>query len=236
MVYVALLVVAGCATEGPLGTDEDLPAKVVRLKGGVRWSSDDGKTWREVKLGNKLRPGNLVQTASDSYIDVRLGELTTEAEYDFDPTPSPVQIHMPSSTGLPRRNDPEPAKPLFRGRVPGRIMRLWANSQVSLDRLTMRLARGGARIAEDLKFDLRAGHVVIYIGKSAGDTQCEIKFPKGLVCISRGMYDVHAEGVVLVRSGKALVTWPGSPSPQIVLGLQMFDVRTGVLSVTQALD
>jgi|ERR1035437_2038920 hypothetical protein len=196
LVCAALLVVAGCATKGPLGGEDPLPAKVVRLKGAARWSSDDGKTWREIKRGGKLPPGALVQTAAKSHIDVRLGESAA-------PTP-----RAGLDKGMLYKPNP----------YSDNMMRVWENSLLRLDRLTRRLTRGGTHIVEEVQFDLRAGHLFVRIKNMADDSQYEFKFPKGVVRIGEGTYDLSAEGLVKVLVGKASIAISGSTETHEMLG------------------
>jgi hypothetical protein len=201
-----MLMLAGCATGSHLGGEESLPAKVVRLKGAARWSSDDDKAWREIKVGSNLLPGVLVQTAAASRMDIGLGESGN---------PSP---RAGWDKGMLYKPDTHPAN----------LVRVWENSMLGLDRLTRKLTRVGTHLTEDMQFDLRAGHIFVHQMKMAGDSEYEIKFPKGIVRIQDGIYDVSAEGVVKVLVGKASVTVAGSSGTQEVLAGQVFDARTGV--------
>jgi hypothetical protein len=103
-----------------------------------------------------------------------------------------------------------------------------------LDRLTRKLTRVGTHLTEEVQLDLRAGHVFVHQMKMAGDSEYEIKFPKGIVHIQDGIYDVSAEGVVKVLVGKASVTVASFSGMQEVLAGQVFDARTGVTGSLRA--
>ena len=45
-------------------------AKVVNIKGAARYMTTDNPNWRPLKAGAILKPGSVVQTASESYVDV----------------------------------------------------------------------------------------------------------------------------------------------------------------------
>jgi hypothetical protein len=207
LLCAALIVAAGCATKGPGGGEEPLPAKVVRLRGAARWWCDDDKTLRAIKVGSKLPPGALVQTAAKSRMDIGLGES------------APPRPRADSDKGMLYKPDPNS----------GNLMRLWENSLLRLNQLTRRLTKVGTHIKEQVQVDLRAGHIFLLLRGMAADSQFEIKFPKGFVHIHSGVYDVSAEGVVKVLYGRAAITTSGSTETHEVLDGHMFDARTGVL-------
>ncbi len=60
----------------------------------------------------------------------------------------------------------------------------------------------------------------------------EVKIPNGVAGIRGTVFDISAEGVVKVLSGSVVLAYTGpngSPQTQVIMGLQMFDARTGVL-------
>jgi hypothetical protein len=91
-------------------------------------------------------------------------------------------------------------------------------------------------MVEEVQFDLRAGHIFLLLRGVAGDSPHEIKYPNGVIRIGNGVYDLSAVGMVKVVHGRALVTWPGSPTPQVVLSYQAFDTRTGTLAIIPDVD
>jgi hypothetical protein len=72
LVGAALLLAAGCATEAPLAHDGVLSAKVVRLKGAARYSTGNN-IWQSLKVGDRVKPCTVIQTAEDSSMDLVLG-------------------------------------------------------------------------------------------------------------------------------------------------------------------
>ena len=53
-------------------TSQDGTIKVVSLKGAARYMSVAGSDWKQIKVGLMLKPGAVIQTAADSYVDVVL--------------------------------------------------------------------------------------------------------------------------------------------------------------------
>ena len=68
---VTCCVFAGCMTQSPFSDAGPPTAKVVRLKGAARYATG-GTAGRVVKEGDKLHPGDALQTAGNSQLKVSL--------------------------------------------------------------------------------------------------------------------------------------------------------------------
>jgi hypothetical protein len=237
----ALLLLAGCATQSQPGGSEALPARVIRVKGAARWASDYGMPWQVVKVGTRLPPGAVIEAGVNSRVDIRLGERSRRTE-EHNRTPSRVEVEMPNSVSRMHQDDPVALERWHRPseiltyRVPrDNMIRLWENSLVRFDRLARRRSGAGTRVGEEVRLNLRAGHMFGAVPKLAEASSYEIEFGPCVGRVLGTVYDVAVEGVVKVLVGSVSVTWPGSPTPQVVLSLQEFDARTGVLRVTSFL-
>ena len=73
LMMLVALAVAGLAV--PLRAEKSGKGevKVIRLKGGARYSTDQ-KSWKELKRGTLLKGGTLIQTAPNSIVDLCLNE------------------------------------------------------------------------------------------------------------------------------------------------------------------
>ena len=111
------------------------------------------------------------------------------------------------------------------------MIRLWEHSSLRLDQLAVKRSEGDGPLATQVRLDLSAGHVTGWVSRLAEGSNYVIQFGSSAARILGTVFDISAEGVVKVLVGKVEVTYPGSGSPktQWVLGLQSFDVRTGVL-------
>jgi hypothetical protein len=216
VVGVALLLLAGCATQPPPGEAGVLPARVFQLKGEARWRSDADQPWQAVKTGTTLPPGAEIQTAAKSRAEICFGRSPKRTRS--------VLVEHPS------------------GRIVGHttlydnMIRLWENSLVRFDRLALAGTESGTRRAEEVQLDLSAGHIFGTVPKLAEGSHYEIKFPAGVARVLGTAYDVSAEGLIKVREGSVSVTYLGSQKPQIVMSNQQFDVRTGVLWAIPEVD
>jgi hypothetical protein len=212
----ALLLLAGCATESPPTEAVVLPARVFRLKGLARWRSDAEQPWQEVKEGMRLAPGAVIETGVDSRADICFGR-------------SPKRIRMVLYQHPSGRSHGHAT-------LYDNMIRLWENSRVRFDRLELGRAEGGTRCAWEVRVELSAGHIFGIVPKLAERSRYEIKFPAGVARVVGTVYDVSVDGVIKVLTGCVSVTYPGYQKPQIVLGLQQFDVRTGVLQTLPKCD
>jgi hypothetical protein len=74
LAWVALLPVAGCATEPSPVTSGDLSAIAVRVKGCAQWKGDSSSPWQSLLPGTRLPAGSVIETGSnESGVDIALG-------------------------------------------------------------------------------------------------------------------------------------------------------------------
>ncbi len=182
-------------------------AKVVRLKGGVRYSTGNN-VWQLLKLGDVVRPGTVIQTAGDSRVDLVLGDASAPVAR---PTPSDMISYQP----MAEQN----------------IVRVWENTLLGVDKLTE--MRTGMDVVTETQLDLKAGHITGSVKKMSAASKYEVKLPNGVAGIKGTIYECYAEGVIKVREGSAVVNYPGpngSSQTQVIMSLQMFDIRTATLS------
>ena len=173
-------------------TANETVAKVVRIKGGVRYKAGNND-WMPLKGGDIVKPGTLIQTAPDSFVDFGLGSGSTP-------------------------------------NVEQNIVRLWGNTLLSIDKLTA--TQTGADEVTETQLDLKAGHIFGIVKKMSAGSKYEVKIPNGVAGIRGTVYDITAEGVIKVLSGSVVLAYvgPNGVVTQVILGMQEFDARTGVLS------
>ena len=191
-------------------------AKVVRLEGKARYKTASND-WQPLKVGDNVRPGTIIQTAAKAHVDFALGAGSGSMPIlasNMGPAasaPSTGSSYQPSS----EQN----------------IVRMWENTLLSIDKLT--ITQTGADEVSETQLDLKAGHIFGMVKKMSAASKYEIKIPNGVAGIRGTSYDISAEGVIKVLSGSVVLAYSGPNGTvltQVIMGGQMFDARTGVLT------
>ena len=188
-------------------------AKVVRLSGGARYKIGSGD-WQPLKVGDVVRAGTVIQTAAKSRVDLVLGDTSAPIAR---PTPSDVVTYQPTA----EQN----------------VVRLWDNTLLSVEKLTE--MHTGADVVTETELDLKAGHITGSVKKMSAASKYQVKLPNGVAGIRGTVFDITAEGVIKVLTGSIVLAYVGPNGAvvtQVVMGLQMFDARTGVLSTLPNTD
>jgi hypothetical protein len=200
---VALAMVSTLAAQS---TDQ-VAAKVIRLKGAAQYKIGNGD-WRPLKYGDVVRQGTVIQTAGNSRVDLLLGAAAAPVER---PVTSDSLTYQPTA----EQN----------------VVRMWENTLMGVDKLTE--MQTGADVVTETQLDLKAGHISGSVKKMSAASKYEVKLPIGVAGIRGTIYDISAEGVIKVLTGSVVLAYSGpngATLTQVIMGLQMFDARTGTLS------
>jgi hypothetical protein len=188
-------------------------AKVVRLKGSARYKVGNGE-WQPLKRGDVIKPGTVIQTASKSSVDFVLGDAS-----------APVARAVPADTIS------------YQPTAEQNLVRMWDNTLLAVDKLT--ITETGADVVTETQLDLKAGHIFGTVKKMSAASKYEVKIPNGVAGIRGTSYDISAEGLVKVLIGSVVLAYVGPDGTvltQVIMGLQQFDARTGVLTQLPNLD
>jgi hypothetical protein len=188
-------------------------AKVVRVRGAARYSTGNN-IWQPLKVGDVVKPGTVIQTAAKSSVDLALGDGST-------PVVRPVPVEMPSYMPTAEQD----------------MVRIWENTVLGVDKMTS--TETGADVVTETQLDLKAGHIFGMVKKMSAASKYEVKIPNGVAGIRGTTYDISAEGVVKVFVGSVVLAYVGPDGTvvtQVVMTLQQFDARTGVLSSLSDFD
>lgn len=184
---------------------------VNKVKGQARFSSDN-KTWQPLKTGTVLEPGVLIQTADKSTVDLFLADRDLPS--GSAPAPIDANANFPEE-GLQREN----------------VIHMTANSVLGIDKVTSDRTEAGEKTEAQL--DLRNGQIIGRFGGSSPGSKFEIKFPRGVAGIRKGVYALTSAGAVRVTSGAVVVAESGAGGgmvTKVVLPSQVFDPSTGLVS------
>jgi hypothetical protein len=208
-------VVLAMVTSLTAQTVQERTGQVVRLKGAAQYSTDL-KNWHPVKVGTKIKSGDIIQTAADSYADIVLGEIGR--------TPPRAIIEGTSA---------------YQPQVEQDVVRVMEDSVLAFDKLTV--MKTGADEVLKTHLDLRAGKIFGWVKKMSAESRYEIKLPNGVAGVRGTTYSISAVGIVEVYSGSVSIsrTGPdgtpmlnpdGTPMRMEVNAGYQFDLRTWLLS------
>jgi hypothetical protein len=194
--------------------DGTIPAKVVRVKGDARYTTDN-TTWHTLKVGQTLEPGTTIQTGgNDSMVDVILGD----GEVEQNPQPLSSSVN-------------------FQPEAQQNLVRIWADTTLGIDKLTQ--MQMGSETMTDTQLDLRAGSVFGTVLKLSPTSKYEVKVPNGVAGIRGTIYSISATGVVAVLQGSVIVAYidaSGNPATKQVDKGYEFDTRTGQITPLSQLN
>jgi hypothetical protein len=199
-------VAAGMISSLAAETVSQVSAKVIRVKGSARYKVGSG-AWQTIKKGDRFSAGTIIETGVGSQVDFALGEGGA-------PTQRPISGEMLTYAPSAEQN----------------MVRVWENSRLGIDKLTT--TETGADVVTDTKLDLQAGHIFGTVKKMSAASTYEVKIPNGVAGIRGTVYDISVEGIIKVLVGSvylAYVDSSGNSKTQVVMGEQMFNMRTGVL-------
>jgi hypothetical protein len=182
------------------------------VKGAARCSINN-KDWKNVNVGDVLKPGTVIQTAEKSHVDIQLGVNESGGV-------KPISNSGAGGSGL---YDPEEQT--------GNVVRLSESSVLSLDKLTS--SQTGADAVEETQLDLRAGRIMGNVKKLSAASKYEVKIPNGVAGIRGTIYLISSSGFVQVLAGSvvvAVVGADGSVVTQVIGPWHQYDPTTGAIT------
>jgi hypothetical protein len=191
-------------------------ANVAKITGSVRYSTGNNVWVPLEKVGTKLRPGTVIQTAANSSVDLVLGvgePSTTPASYNpyAGASPSGGQSYQPSASQ--------------------NMVRVFQNSILGIDKLAS--TETGAGPETETQLDLRKGNIMGNVKKLSEGSKYEVKLPNGVAGVKGATYYLSADGVVRVLEGSVVIAYVGADgtvATQVVGAGQQFTGATGQVS------
>lgn len=177
-------------------TAQDGLAKVVSLKGGARFMPATGGDWQAIKVGMVIKPGSVIQTAADSYVDVVLNNSKATQGLGA-ALEEPESISTSSSAGSGDSG--------YKPKAVQDAIRIFENAVLSIDKLTV--TKTGADVVSETQLDLKAGRIFGTVKKLSAASVYEIKVPNGVAGIRGTIYLIGAEGTVFVLTGSVVISY-----------------------------
>jgi FecR protein len=199
--------------------------KVVRIKGEARFSTGK-KIWEPLKVGAILKPGSIVQTAKDSFVDIVVNE---------DDSAAAVVLKTPTSTSAPSSGGGAGAGGASTPAADQDVIRVLDDSYLVFDNMS---AKGDAtsRVTETL-LDLKKGSIFGSVKKQAAASRFEVKIPNGVAGIRGTLFLISASGKVSCVTGSVVAAFTGSSgdvATEVVVSGYELNTNTGVKTALTA--
>ena len=178
-------------------TTQDGLVKVVSLKGAARFMAVAGADWKPIKVGLVLKPGAVIQTAADSYVDLVLNN--SKATQGLGSAVSDEPAAMSTSSGAGGSDSG------YRPKAVQDAIRIFENTVLSVDKLTIN--KTGADTVTDTQLNLKAGRIFGTVKKLSAASTYEITLPNGVAGIRGTIYLIGADGTVSVLTGSVVVSY-----------------------------
>jgi hypothetical protein len=216
---------AGCLALAMVTTlaaqTQDGIAKVVNIKGAARYMTGGTSDWKPIKVGAILKPGSVIQTAADSYVDVVLNNAKATQGLGSSLT---SEVYASSTS-----SDNDTYKP----KVVQDAIRIFENTVLGVDKLT--LMKTGADTVTETQLDLKAGRIFGTVRKLSATSVYEIKIPNGVAGIRGTIYLIGADGVLSVLTGSVVISFVSAGATvtkEVPAGYQFNPVTGQVTPIT----
>jgi hypothetical protein len=188
---------------------------VVRIQGEARYSPDNGTTYHPLVVGKILGPGNVIQSAAHSTVDLVIGDKVVA---HIAPVPDRVGLAADS-----------PVRGLvsYKAEAAQNVIRMKGDTVLAIDILSA--SNTGADKVTDTELDLRQGTIMGSVKKLSAESKYLIKIPNGMAAIRGTTFILSANGAITVTDGSALISFNGQPAQTINAG-QQFDPTTGQIT------
>jgi hypothetical protein len=210
---VAVAVVAALSAQAA----EQGIAKVINIHGAARYMTTDNQNWRPLKNGAVLKQGTVLQTASDSYVDIALNNPKATASDSA--TLGAIDSGRSASASGVSASVPKAEQD---------AVRISENTVLGLDKLTVN--QTGADKITETELDLKAGRILGTVKKLSAGSSYRVKIPNGVAGIRGTIYTISADGVLSVLSGSVVMSYvgaDGTPVTQEIKAGQQYDAKTG---------
>jgi hypothetical protein len=190
--------------------------KVVSLKGAARYTVSGDSNWKPVKVGLVLKPGSVIWTAGDSYVDVVLNNARATEGLGSAMGTDVTEVTTPDSG--------------YRPKAVQDAIRIFENTVLGVDKLTV--TKTGADTSSETQLDLKAGRIFGTVKKLSATSVYEIKIPNGVAGIRGTIYLLGSDGVLSVLTGSVVISYVSNGVPvvkEVPQGFQ-FDPKTGLVT------
>jgi len=190
-------------------------ATVVRIQGEARYSAGDN-VWHPLTVGQTLGAGNVIQTATDSKVDIVLGDRIVDQI-----------VQTPSAVGLAADANVR-GMISYKASAEQNVISMQGDTVLAVDKLM--ISDTGVDAVSDTELDLRQGTIFGNVKKLSAASEYLIKTPNGIAGVRGTTFILSANGDITVIAGSMVASHTDS-SGQVtteVLGPgDQYNPRTG---------
>jgi len=174
-------------------------ATVVRIEGHAQYSAGDN-VWHPLTIGQTLGPGNVIQTAVDSKVDLVLGEKIADHI-----VPVPDKVALPFDADIRDMVS-------YQAVAEQNVIRMESDTVLAIDKLL--ISNTGVDAVSDTELDLRQGTIFGNVKKLSAASQYLIKTPNGIAGVRGTTFIISANGDITIISGSMVASHVG-PNGQV---------------------
>lgn len=209
-VLVVLGITLATVTTAVAQDVKERSGKVVRIQGAARYSTGNN-LWQPLKVGDIVKPGTVIQTAQNSFVDVVIDQS------------GGAMAATTTSSSSPASRD----YLAFRPTSEQDMIRIWYDSVLAIDKLTK--MDTGADVVTETELDLRKGRLIGTTKKLPAASRYEVKIPNGVAGIRGTTYSITTDGVVSVITGSVVIAYTqpdGTVVTEVVTAGNQFSAQT----------
>ena len=200
-------------------------ATIVRIEGEARYSPGDN-VWHPLTVGQTLGPGNVIQTAANSRVDMVLGDKVTSRI-----VPAPDKVGPATDSNVRGMIS-------YKAKSEQNVIRMESDTVLAIDKLL--ISNMGADAVSDTELDLRKGSIFGNVKKLSAASQFLIKTPNGIAGVRGTTFSLSvdpttAATLAQVLAGSLVVseTTSNGTTTKVVNSMQALDALGQIINLPQ---
>ena len=187
---------------------------IARIVGQAQYSPGNN-VWHPLVVGQTLGPGNVIQSAADSQVDIVIGDKIPSRI-----SPGPDKVGLAADSNVRGWVS-------YKAVASQNMIRMQSDTVLGIVKLTV--ANTGVDAASDTELDLRQGTIFGSVKKLSAASDYKIKTPNGIAAIRGTTFMLSASGALTVTDGSAVISVVinGQTVVQTIGAGQQFDPATG---------
>ena len=189
-------------------------ATIVHIQGQARYSNGDN-AWHPLLVGQTLGVGAVIQSGSNSVVDVALGDKISQ--------------HIAQQPGrvAPATDANVSGLISYKTAVAPNVIRMNGDTVLAVNKLVR--SNTGVDVLADTELDLRQGTIFGCVKKLSAASQFVVKMPNAAAAVRGTTFNLSVTGAITVTDGSCVISVVvnGQTVTQVVGAGESFDPATG---------